>query len=125
MRYILLLVAIAIMYTSNPSLSEHQQAVKDEVSVVIKNYFPSNSETTADNLISSLGGLFVDGLVGGAVESYVTRKDYFIFSLTNVNFNGQSRVVGLGVLGNVIIRKEFANVIKQLLPKKTKEVIVN
>ncbi len=120
MRYILLLVLIAILYTSNPSLSEHQQAVKDKVSVVIKNYFPSNNGTKTDNLISSLGELFVDGLVGGAVESYVTRKDYFIFSLTYVDFNGQSSVVGLGVLGNVIISEEFTKALKQSLPKKSK-----
>ncbi|MBP6054308.1 MAG: DUF4359 domain-containing protein [Cytophagaceae bacterium] len=115
MRYILIIVIIAIFYTSNPSVSEHQQAVINKINKVVKNNFPSDNGTASDNLMSSLGGLFVDGLVGGAVESSVTRKDYFLFSLTNVDFNGESRVIGIGLLGNVKISDEFMGVIKQTI----------
>ncbi len=125
MRYIFLLVIIAIFYTSNPSALEHQQAVKNKINKVLKNNYLSNSGTPSDNLISSLGGLFVDGLVDGAVESYVTRKDYFLFSLTNIDFNGETRVIGVGLLGKVKISDEFMDVIKQTIQKGNEPNTVN
>jgi hypothetical protein len=127
MRYIFLLVIVAIFYTSNPSVLEHQQAVKNKINKVVKNNFPSENGIASDNIMSTLGGLFVDGLVNGAVESYVTRKDYFLFSITNIDFNGESRVIGVGLLGKVRISDEFVDVIKQTIEKEKRPstVIIN
>ena len=45
------------------------------------------------------------------------KKNYLLFSLTSIEYKGDSKVVGVGVLGNVIISSQFDNTIYQFKQK--------
>lgn len=115
MKYIIAIALLAVLYASNPSLVDHQNAVKEKISKLIKSENPSEEKST--NLLSEVGSaigtLFGNSLVEGIVKEVVKRKDYFFFSLTSVEYNGYNKVIGIGILGNVHISKEVEKELKK------------
>ncbi len=115
MKYIIAIALLAILYASNPTLADHQNAVKEKISKLIKSENPSEEKPT--NLLSevgsAIGAMFGDSLVEGIVKEVVKRKDYFFFSLTSVEYNGYDKVIGIGILGNVHISEEVEKELKK------------
>ena len=115
MKYIIAIALLAILYASNPTLADHQNAVKEKISKLIKSENPSEEKST--NLLSevgsAIGAMFGDSLVEGIVKEVVKRKDYFFFSLTSVEYNGYDKVIGIGILGNVHISEEVEKELKK------------
>lgn len=115
MKYIIAIALLTILYASNPTLADHQNAVKEKISKLIKSENPSEEKPT--NLLSevgsAIGALFGNSLVEGIVKEVVKRKDYFFFSLTSVEYNGYDKVIGIGILGNVHISEEVEKELKK------------
>ena len=115
MKYIIAIALLAILYASNPTLTDHQNAVKEKINKLTKSENPSEEKST--NLLSevgsAIGALFGNSLVEGIVKEVVKRKDYFFFSLTSVEYNGYNKVIGIGILGNVHISEEVEKELKK------------
>jgi hypothetical protein len=115
MKYIIAIALLAILYASNPTLADHQNAVKEKISKLIKSENPSEEKST--NLLSevgsAIGAMFGDSLVEGIVKEVVKRKDYFFFSLTSVEYNGYEKVIGIGIGGYVHISEEVEKELKK------------
>jgi len=109
MKYILVIALLAILYTSNPSLEDHQNGVKEKISGLIKSQIPSveKKTSTSREFGTAIGTLLGSSLVEGIVKKIVKRKDYFFFSLTSVEYNGYNKVIGIGIMGNVYISEEI------------------
>ena len=115
MKYILVIIILVILFASNPSLEDHQRAVKDKVSQLLRSEMSSIKETSSGllgNLGAEMGVMFGTSLVEGMVKEIVRRKDYFFFSLTSVEFDGKNKIIGFGVLGKVIISDEVDKELK-------------
>jgi len=108
MRYILLIALLIILYSSNPGIETHQNAVKVKISNVIKQQVSfEKSKNNTEQASKLLLDLFGVGLADQSVKEFVKRKDYFFFSLTIFEFNGNETTIGVGLLGNVFISDEF------------------
>jgi hypothetical protein len=64
-----------------------------------------------------VGNAAIAEFVDDIVRENVNRKNYLLFSLTSIEYKGDSKVVGVGVLGNVIISSQFDNTIYQFKQK--------
>ncbi|MEI6088305.1 MAG: hypothetical protein WCR66_11985 [Bacteroidota bacterium] len=108
MKYILAIVVLAILYASNPNLDEHQRSVKDKVSQLIRREVSSSGKSSSSygDIGTELGVMFGSSLVDGIITDVVRRKDYFFFSLTSVEYNGNNKIIGIGILGKVFISDE-------------------
>jgi hypothetical protein len=108
MKYIIVIGLLAILYASNPSLEDHQNAVKEKISKIFKSQISTDEKTTSTvgEIGTAIGTLFGNSLLEGIVKEIVKRKDYFFFSLTSVEYNGYNKVIGIGIIGNVYISEE-------------------
>jgi hypothetical protein len=115
MKYIIVICLLAILYASNPSLEDHQNAVKEKISSLIKSQNTSDEKSTTilGEVGSAIGALFGNTLVEGIVKEVVKKKDYFFFSLTSIEYNGNQKVIGIGILGNVHISEEVEKELKK------------
>ena len=115
MRYIIAIVVLLILYTSNPNLEDHQSAVNNKVSKLIRNEVQTRQKSTSDlgEIGTELGVMFGTSLVEGIIKEVVKRKDYFIFSITSLEFNGHKKIIGVGLLGNVFISNEVDHDLKE------------
>jgi len=84
-KALIIFVLLGGLYFSNPSIEDHQLAVKESL---IELYKPSKQLA-----------IFADIAAYGLASITVKRNDYYIFSLTEV----KGATIGLGVLNHVFV----------------------
>lgn len=108
MRLILAIVILAILFASNPGLNDHQKAVKAKISQFIKKQTSSKSnDTKSEQAGKAILGLVGESMANEVVNEVIKRKDYFFFSLTTFEFNGNEKIIGIGIFGEVYISNEI------------------
>lgn len=117
---LVLAVISVILIFSNPSQEKHVK----EATIVIKNAINKSSSKNLfgklgndDALIGGLGLLFGDGLVDGLVPKFISRKNYLLFSLTSLSYDGKDQIIGIGILGNVFISDKVEQELDKLYNK--------
>lgn len=105
-----LLLLIAVF--TNPDLSRHREAVKTKIMNTIgTRTFSADERGQAGAAL----GMFLGGsLVDMMIDNLVTCDDYIVCSLTKVTFRGTSRIVGIGLFGNVFLSDRFNNAFENL-----------
>lgn len=91
------------MFT-NPPLEDHKAAVKAKYVEMIDNKMDEGDLGDALKIISKgLGSFVIDGII----DSRVSRANYVLFSLTQLQKNSEKKVVGIGIFGNVFIPEDL------------------
>jgi len=94
-KYVIVFIAAIILLVAaltNPGLTQHKDAVKGKIISYIKKRAGAGG---------GFGALLAEAMVQQTVNGIVTNDNYLFFSLTKINWEGDSRIVGLGLFGNV------------------------
>jgi hypothetical protein len=104
-----LFLIMATAFFTNPTPAEHKAAVKEVLHEHLKKSMNSNFPDLSDdqNGASALGMMFGGALVEMLVENMVTSKDYFLFSITQTTWKNNTRNLGVGLFGRVMISDEL------------------
>lgn len=99
------LCVIIILAVTNPSTDEHKQAVKTKVNSFVQKSYQSETpyKTELETAGYNLGVMIGSSIVDKFIENAVSRESYVIFSLTKINWQGKSKTIGYGFLGNVFL----------------------
>lgn len=98
-------IILIIATITNPSKQDHIDAIKELLTGSI-------NETIGDELGSAdgweaagaaLGYTLGMGMINTMADSFVHRKNFVVFSLTEISFKGESKIIGIGAFGNVWI----------------------
>lgn len=97
---------LVVAFITNPNEEKHKDVMKSRVFEVVgsNSLFLEN----ATDLLGYESNTVIDQLV----DSYVSSDNYFLFSTTNVTWQGQTRTIGLGIFGNVFIPDKVDEMIK-------------
>ena len=126
MRYLVVIlvsvVVLGVLIASNPSLQDHRVAGKSKVNKIIDHALSSKGSNDFGNSLLGkfaflVGNAAISDFVDDIVRENVSRKNYLLFSLTSIEYKGDSKVVGVGILGNVMISSQFDNAIYQFKQK--------
>ena len=88
---VIALILIAAVFT-NPNLSQHRDAVKQKLNEYI--------QKKADKE-GALSLFIATALVERTIDTVINSDNYVVFSLTKATWKGESKVIGIGVFGNV------------------------
>lgn len=99
---IILLIAIF----TNPSQEEHKEKVKETFTAYYQKSLKEN-QTDSKNAFSALGSLLGNSLINAMIENAITRNNYVVFSLTKVTYEGEEKLIGYGVFGNVFLSEKI------------------
>ena len=117
--FFILLVAIGA-FTTNPSAAEHKLILKDKMRELL-NTEMDKLKSENDNEFSQLGVTFGAALGGMIVDKFIDQNvrvdDYYLFSITNVYYEGKKNPVGMGIFGKVILHPDIDKVVKNGLPQ--------
>lgn len=109
----LLLVAIF----TNPDKARHQKAFHQKATVTMDEII----QERGDALLSKAWQFVGANLLGQYIESNVERANYWFFSLTKIQWDGEKYIVGIGAFGNVFITKKLdKDFIRPFLEEKEK-----
>jgi hypothetical protein len=113
---IILFALITILFITNPSEDKHIQEVKTKLKSAFKKEMSKNlmNETSSDKSFGSgLGLLFGDIFIDKLTDGFVSRDNFFLFSLTKAEYKGETKTIGFGVLGNVFVTDKIRDIFNQ------------
>lgn len=114
--WILFLILLAVMFFTNPSAMKHRSAVNESVQRIL-----GNKVEKYEFLKNLMDNDYVKNLIEAGLNTNVKRTNYFIFSLTEINFGeGDSVIVGMGIFGYVHIFSGFEDEVENMLTNTEK-----
>lgn len=105
-------VLLLIAAFTNPDVSRHREAVKTKIMNTIgaRSFSADERGQAGAALGMLLGGTLADMMI----DNLVTCDNCIVCSLTKVTFQGKSRIVGIGLFGNVFLSDRFNNAFENL-----------
>lgn len=89
-----LLLIIIVAAVTNPNETIHKETVKGKLAA----YLNSKVGETG----GGLGQVFATAMIQRTVDTIVSRDNYLLFSLTKLKWQGDEKVIGIGLFGNVL-----------------------
>ncbi|EKT4550783.1 DUF4359 domain-containing protein [Flavobacterium psychrophilum] len=113
-------VAILLLIITNPDETTHIESVKTKLKSAFKKEMSKKlindkNENAFSSLGNGLGLLLGDTFIDKMTDGFITRKNYYLFSLTNAEIDGNEKIIGFGVLGNVFLSEKMDNAFKDKL----------
>jgi hypothetical protein len=107
-----------VLAIANPSIDSHKEAVEQKL------YSQSDISKVTDadlDSFATVGYALADGAIFSVIDSMVegiSRDNYILFSLTKATYEGNSRYIGLGLLGKVFITNKYKLESDAIIDKK-------
>jgi hypothetical protein len=95
----LFILLMVILFITNPSEEYHKEILKQKLSQTLRNSNQNLGDGLFDGLAIDMGLSMMDEIV----ENSTTMKNFYLFSLTNFEYEGEEEIVGIGLLTNVFI----------------------
>ena len=111
--YIFIALFILIAFLSNPKIEEHREALRILLTGLVEKDLSKNTDNI---LVYGFGKSLMDSFIDEGLKN-VSSDNYLLFSLTKFNFASESKIIGVGVLGQVYLSEK---VNKDLVEKLTK-----
>jgi ABC-type Fe3+ transport system permease subunit len=114
-KTIIIVGSIILLALTNPKETEHKAKLANTFTRSLSkntNYGDLDSgglEALGSSLGMALGGSFVKTIM----SSLITVDNYVLLSLTKINYKEESRIIGVGILGNVLIFNEATKIIDE------------
>ncbi len=103
-------VLLIIGALTNPTQDRHKEAVKNKLNVLMQKSIKDsmkNSDSGAEQIGSALGLMLGGAILDRMIESMVSSDNYVLFSTTKATWEGKTKIIGVGVFGNVFISDEI------------------
>ena len=103
-----LLLLVAVM--TNPNQVVHEEALKAKVNSYLQKSMTdelSESNNEWEQAGQALGFLLGGAIIDKVITNVVTVDNYVGFSTTKISWGGESRVVGIGIFGNVFLTSKL------------------
>ena len=120
----LILIAIVLIglvaVLTNPNQDRHKEVVKNKINLYLQKSMKEDNAETNDEREKSgqaLGMMIGVVLVNQIIDNLVSTDNYVLFSTTKVTWDGQTKVIGIGLFGNVFLTDKLDNALKDGLLK--------
>lgn len=114
-------VFLLVLVATNPNEQMHQNEVKSKIMKILQKEIDPSKEILGE-FSSVVGSYFIEQMV----QAKVTRVNYFLFSTTNLNWDGKTRIIGIGMLNNIFIFPQIENAVNQYLGRtKNQRIPIN
>ena len=117
-KYIFLLFGglfLLIAVLTNPNQDRHKEVVKNKLNTIMQKAMKDglkNSDSGVEQLGSTLGLMLGGALLDRMIETMVSTDNYVLFSTTKITWEGKSKLIGIGVFGNVFISDKIDEALK-------------
>jgi hypothetical protein len=123
-KYILitaLLVILGVLFFTNLNQTAHTTAVKEILTKELNKKLTAElakNKSGSQSLGAGLGLMFGATFIDRAVDAYVERENFYLFSLTKIKYEGKEHYIGTGVFGNVYISDRLKEYVGEFLAGK-------
>ena len=114
-----LIIIIAVI--TNPNQDRHKEVLKNKLQASLQNYIKGDNQSDKEedyNAGQAIGVMIGGFVIDKIVDNLVSTDNYVIASTTKITWNGEPRVVGIGVFGNVFYTSKFNDLLNEGLLNK-------
>jgi hypothetical protein len=105
---------ITILALTNPGQETHKEKVKVKLNEFYeKEMANDNTSDQFSQAGNSMGMILAKSMINMVIDNSVSSSNYILFSTTNVTWEGKTKTVGLGILGNVFLSSKIDEAIKK------------
>ncbi len=109
---ILIIVSLLVLAAiTNPGIEKHKEVVKSKINESLQANL-SNSENSTEQAGEALGAAFGGVIIEKMVDNIVSSDSYVVCSTTKITWQGQSKVIGIGLFGNVFLSGQLDEAMK-------------
>lgn len=119
----IVVVVLAVAYFTNPTTEKHQQTAKEMAERIVEKKL--SSFNVPASWLKSENNSIVDDFTDKLIKQYVFVDNYYLFSLTKVEWEGEEYPVGVGLFGYVFIFEKVEEVINQKIDEYLQNQINN
>lgn len=120
--FFIILIAIAIgAYFTNPTEQMHQAAAKEKLNKVAENILKKYGVN--QSLLLKFGIDLSGDLVDELIKYHISSDNYYVLSITKVNWDQRSQIIGVGAFNKVVISNKVDEIMEQELENYVKEKI--
>ena len=106
MRNFLLFTLIIVFISgfcviSCPDKEAHSEAIMENINKLIDEEATKDVTNDTEKALALLASSLVSGISNLVIDSILTVDNYFLFSIGRVTFEGDSRIVSIGMLNHV------------------------
>lgn len=113
-------VIALVAILTNPNQDRHKEVIKNKLNSYMQKSMKQNL-TETDNDWAQVGQAF-GMMLGGAladriIDNLVSTDNYVLFSTTKISWEGETKIIGVGVFGNVFITNKLNEAMNEGLLK--------
>ena len=117
-NYILLAISLFVTITAltNPDKEAHKEKVKLKMNEFYDQEMAKKDNSSNDQYsqaVKSIGIILGRSLINTIIDNAVSSSNYILFSTTEVTWEGKTKTVGLGILGNIFLSSEIDKALKK------------
>ena len=106
MRNLLLFTLIIVFISgfcviSCPDKEAHSEAIMENINELIDEEATKDVTNESEKALALLASSLVSGISNLVIDSRLSVDNYFLFSIGRVTFEGESRIVSIGMLNHV------------------------
>ena len=95
-----------MLILTNPDRAKHSMAVKEILTKEFNKAMTDELQKSKNNsrqLTAGIGLFLGSTLIDKIVDGYIDCENFYLFSLTKINYEGSDKTIGFGILGKVYI----------------------
>lgn len=115
-----ILIALFLLFATaaltNPGTDKHKEEVKTKMNAFYDDKLAENDNEANDQWSQagrSLGVMLGKSMIDKMIDNAITSSNFIVFSTTKVNWEGNTKTIGIGLFGNVFLSKEINEVLQQ------------
>lgn len=101
--WIIIGIIVLVGILTNPGIDRHRASVKEVLIKAIGKSTDSIRKDDETNGLADIGLALSTMMLNTLVETAVSSQNYLVFSLTKVTYGDGSRIIGIGIFGNVFL----------------------
>jgi hypothetical protein len=113
-------VIALIAILTNPNQDRHKEVIKNKISSYMQKSMKeslTNTENEWEQAGQALGIMLGGALIDEIIDNLVSTDNFVLFSTTKINWEGETKVIGIGAFGNVFITSKLDEAMNEGLLK--------
>ncbi len=105
---LVIIIVLGVLVLTCPDKEVHKEAIKEDMAEMVNEKFANDSIMGMSGFGVS-GIAFVKGMASMVLDTNLRVRNYFIFSLGEISYDGEKRIVSIGIMGHAftVFRKNF------------------
>lgn len=119
--FFILIILFILAFITNPDKEMHQSFVKEKIEQGLLQSLSKQGISTDNALVKSLKNDVFDNMVWKTIENNIEYKNYYFFSISQVNYMGDSYPISIGFFKYVMVMPQLEKQIENKLNSYIKE----